>query len=273
MSVTGGNSVGIPLLLLHDAQGAEITIELKDGCTYQGLLEECQDNMNCTMKNVTRTDLDGNTTSLSMAYVRGNMILFFSIPEMLKHAPFFNRIKLWRKHRGKFQLGGGDAWMREKLTAGRQGGGAAPYGAGGRGGGGGGYMQGPPRQAFGGRGGGPPQGYNQPHMYGGGGRGGGGGGGSGHQGPSGGYGGPPPLQPGSSYGGGPPLAPGPAPAGHIGGPPHMHMHMHVGAGFARGALPGMGMVPMPRGPPPGPGGMMPRGFTGPPPGYGHGPQR
>jgi len=257
MSVTGGNGVGIPLLLLHDAQGADVTVELKDGCTYTGLLEECQDNMNCTLKNVTRTDVEGNTTSLAMAYVRGNMILYFSIPEMLKHAPFFNRIKVWRKHRGKFIMGGGDAWMREKLTAFR---GAPMYGGGtaGRGGGGGGgHMQGPPRQAFGGMGGGPPQGmHSQPHIYGGGGL---------HQGHSG-HTGPP--RGAGSYGGGPP--PG-QPTGYMGGQ-HQHsaphMQMQVGAVFGRGPLPGMGMVPMPRGPPPNTAGLAPRGFTGPPPGYG-----
>ena len=254
MSVTGGNSVGIPLLLLHDAQGADITVELKDGCTYTGLLEECQDNMNCTMKNVTRTDVEGNTMQLAMAYLRGNMILFFCVPEMLKHAPFFNRIKVWRKHGGHFVMGGGDAWMRDKFNAGRQQGGGGFGGGGGYGGGGGGGYGGggPARQSFGGHGFGGGQGPGP---------------GPGQGGSRGGYGGPPPQR--APYGGGgpPPGAPGPG----YSGVPSAHMQVQVpgpAPGYARGPLPGMGMVPMPRGPPPGPGGMMPRGFTGPPPGYG-----
>jgi small nuclear ribonucleoprotein D3 len=50
VSVSGKRGVGIPVILLHDAEGGIITIEVKNGDTYRGLLEEAQDNMNCTMK-------------------------------------------------------------------------------------------------------------------------------------------------------------------------------------------------------------------------------
>jgi small nuclear ribonucleoprotein D3 len=50
MSVTGGRGVGIPIILLHDAEGGIITIELKDGSMYCGTLEDAQDNMNCLLK-------------------------------------------------------------------------------------------------------------------------------------------------------------------------------------------------------------------------------
>lgn len=50
MSVSGKRGVGIPVILLHDAEGGLITIELKNGCVYRGLLEEASDNMNCTIK-------------------------------------------------------------------------------------------------------------------------------------------------------------------------------------------------------------------------------
>lgn len=50
MSVTGKRGVGIPLILLHDAEGGVVTVELKNGCIYRGLLDEAQDNMNCTLK-------------------------------------------------------------------------------------------------------------------------------------------------------------------------------------------------------------------------------
>ena len=50
MSVTGKRGVGIPIILLHDAEGGTITVELKNGCLYRGILEEAQDNMNCTIK-------------------------------------------------------------------------------------------------------------------------------------------------------------------------------------------------------------------------------
>ena len=50
MSVTGKRGAGIPVILLHDATGGTLTIELKNGCTYRGILEDAQDNMNCLLK-------------------------------------------------------------------------------------------------------------------------------------------------------------------------------------------------------------------------------
>ena len=50
MSVSGKRGVGIPVIVLHDAEGGIITVELKNGDTYRGVLEEAADNMNFTMK-------------------------------------------------------------------------------------------------------------------------------------------------------------------------------------------------------------------------------
>lgn len=50
MSVTGKRGVGIPIILLHDAEGGVVTVELKNGSIYRGILEDGQDNMNCTLK-------------------------------------------------------------------------------------------------------------------------------------------------------------------------------------------------------------------------------
>ncbi len=50
MSLTGKKSLGIPVILLHDSEGGIVTIEMKNGDTYRGLLDESQDNMNCTVK-------------------------------------------------------------------------------------------------------------------------------------------------------------------------------------------------------------------------------
>ncbi len=50
MSVSGKRGVGIPIILIHDAEGGIITIEMKDGSMYRGMLDDAQDNMNLTMK-------------------------------------------------------------------------------------------------------------------------------------------------------------------------------------------------------------------------------
>lgn len=50
VSVTGKRGAGIPVILLHDATGGIISVELKNGCVYKGTLEDVQDNMNCMVK-------------------------------------------------------------------------------------------------------------------------------------------------------------------------------------------------------------------------------
>jgi small nuclear ribonucleoprotein (snRNP)-like protein len=52
MSVVGNNRVGIPIVLLHDAEGAVVTVETKAGVLIRGLLFEAEDQMNIYIKKV-----------------------------------------------------------------------------------------------------------------------------------------------------------------------------------------------------------------------------
>jgi small nuclear ribonucleoprotein D3 len=107
MSVTGGNGIGIPVIVLHDAEGGFVTIELKNGFSYRGVLDEAQDNFNCMVKNCTKISPKGEETQLEMAFVRGAQIKFIVVPEMLSLAPYFERIKAWRKAKGNPIVGAG----------------------------------------------------------------------------------------------------------------------------------------------------------------------
>ena len=40
-----------------------MTVECKNGDTYRGFLDETEDNMNCILKDATRTDAKGNKDS------------------------------------------------------------------------------------------------------------------------------------------------------------------------------------------------------------------
>lgn len=117
--MSGKRGVGIPVILLHDAEGGIITVELKNGDVYRGFLEECQDNMNCTMRvrsyvlvidnysqDCRKTNANGLESYVQMAYIRGSHVVFIIVPDMLQKAPFFNRIKLWRKFKGHHIFGG-----------------------------------------------------------------------------------------------------------------------------------------------------------------------
>mmetsp|Transcript_1836 Transcript_1836/g.4415 ORF Transcript_1836/g.4415 Transcript_1836/m.4415 type:complete len:178 (+) Transcript_1836:73-606(+) len=163
MSVVGNNRVGIPIVLLHDAEGAVITVETKKGELIRGLLFEAEDMMNLYIQNAVVQDANGVKRKVKQVYLRGPEIVFIVLPDMLKHAPMFQRIKHWRKHGGAPPEGvgaavGQAAAILRKANERRRG------GFGGRFGGRGGFGRG--RGDYGGRGG-----------FGGSGSGGGGGGG------------------------------------------------------------------------------------------------
>lgn len=100
MSVVGNNRVGIPIVLLHDAEGAVVSVETKNGEIIRGLLFEAEDMMNLYIKNAIVWNAQGVRRKVDQLYLRGREILFIVIPQMLKHAPMFQRIKHWRKHGG-----------------------------------------------------------------------------------------------------------------------------------------------------------------------------
>ncbi|ODV86933.1 hypothetical protein CANARDRAFT_211436 [[Candida] arabinofermentans NRRL YB-2248] len=82
--------VSIPVKLLSEAQGHIINLELTSGVGYKGKLIESEDSMNVQLTDVTVTNRDGSVQHQQQVYIRGSQIKFFSVPEILKHAPMFN---------------------------------------------------------------------------------------------------------------------------------------------------------------------------------------
>lgn len=68
---TSQKGVGIPIKLMHEAEGHVITVELKSGEMYRGELFDAEDNWNCQLKDVTATGRDGRVTQLDHIFVRG----------------------------------------------------------------------------------------------------------------------------------------------------------------------------------------------------------
>jgi small nuclear ribonucleoprotein D3 len=91
MSVVGNNRVGIPIVVLHDAEGAVIEVETKKGELIRGLLFEAEDMMNLYIKNATIVDSFGSKRKTNQVYIRGPEIVLIVLPDMLKNAPMFNR--------------------------------------------------------------------------------------------------------------------------------------------------------------------------------------
>ena len=105
MSVTGRRGVGIPTIILHNAEGTVVTIETKSGETFRGILDESEDNMNCQVRMAIRTDQFGKESNVDMAYIRGSQINFIVMPDMLAHSPVFKRLDDWKKYRGNIPPG------------------------------------------------------------------------------------------------------------------------------------------------------------------------
>jgi small nuclear ribonucleoprotein D3 len=85
-------TVGIPVKLVHEAEGHIITVELVTGELYRGQMVEAEDTMNLSLCNVTCTGRDGRISKLDHIYIRGSKIRFMIMPDMLKNAPMFKRL-------------------------------------------------------------------------------------------------------------------------------------------------------------------------------------
>ncbi len=91
-------SIGVPIKLLHEAEGHTVTIELKTGEVYRGFLVESEDNMNCQLSTITYTARDGRMSELEHAFIRGSKIRFLILPDMLKNAPMFKKVTIYFFH-------------------------------------------------------------------------------------------------------------------------------------------------------------------------------
>lgn len=67
-------SVGVPIKVLHDAEGHVVTLETVSGEVFRGKLIEAEDNMNVHMNDILLTARDGRTSNLQQVYIRGSKI-------------------------------------------------------------------------------------------------------------------------------------------------------------------------------------------------------
>lgn len=87
-------TIGVPVKLLHEAEGHIVTVELVSGELYRGQLVETEDFMNIAMQNVTFTSRSGQISKLEHVYLRGSKVRFVVLPDMLKNAPMFKNLAL-----------------------------------------------------------------------------------------------------------------------------------------------------------------------------------
>ncbi|XP_042333750.1 small nuclear ribonucleoprotein Sm D3 [Sceloporus undulatus] len=109
-------SIGVPIKVLHEAEGHIVTCETNTGEVYRGKLIEAEDNMNCQMSNITVTYRDGRVAQLEQVYIRGSKIRFLILPDMLKNAPMLKSMK--NKNQGSGAGRGKAAILKAQGTGG-----------------------------------------------------------------------------------------------------------------------------------------------------------
>ncbi|KAJ1643104.1 hypothetical protein LPJ64_005098 [Coemansia asiatica] len=116
----------LPLSLLNAAVGFPILVELKNGETYNGHLEKCDNFMNITLREVIQTASDGDRFwRLIEAYIRGNTIKYLRVPDAVldkvKEDMTKNRNMNNRGGRGGRGRGGGGGTSGRGSSAGGRG--------------------------------------------------------------------------------------------------------------------------------------------------------
>ncbi len=113
-------SIGVPIKVLHEAEGHIVTLETTTGEVFRGKLIEAEDNMNCQIAECRVTYRDGRTNDLDLVFVRGSKIRFLILPDMLKNAPMFKKMgaakRLGEGARGKAAMMRGASKSQLLLT-------------------------------------------------------------------------------------------------------------------------------------------------------------
>ena len=86
------SNIGVPIKLLYEAEGMKVTVELKSGEIYRGLLLNAEDTMIMTLTDVVRTARNGQVSKLPTVYLRGSGVRFIALPDLLRNAPAFKKV-------------------------------------------------------------------------------------------------------------------------------------------------------------------------------------
>ena len=73
-------------------EGLILTVDTKSGITYRGYCVETEDNMNIKLTSVVATEADGSQRSIDHVFIRGSQVNFICFPDILAHAPMFDRV-------------------------------------------------------------------------------------------------------------------------------------------------------------------------------------
>ncbi|KAI5066815.1 hypothetical protein GOP47_0017343 [Adiantum capillus-veneris] len=82
------------LCVIKALQGLHILVELQNDIYIRGLLDDCDDAMNVTVKDASLEDVEGRVKKLPLVFVRGSNIRFVHIPESLNVSDAVEEMRL-----------------------------------------------------------------------------------------------------------------------------------------------------------------------------------
>lgn len=85
----------------------KITVEMKNGEIFRGLLLNGEDTMNMTISDVIRTARNGQISKIPTVYLRGSAVRFISLPDILRNAPVFKKVAQLKKKAESYDQGSG----------------------------------------------------------------------------------------------------------------------------------------------------------------------
>mmetsp|Transcript_27811 Transcript_27811/g.39119 ORF Transcript_27811/g.39119 Transcript_27811/m.39119 type:complete len:115 (-) Transcript_27811:88-432(-) len=97
------SNLGVPIKLLFEAEGMKVTVEMKNGEIYRGLLIGAEETMNMNLSDVIRTARNGKISKIPNVYLRGSGIRFIALPDLLKNAPVFQKVTAMKRKQEELQ--------------------------------------------------------------------------------------------------------------------------------------------------------------------------
>jgi len=92
LTMSADAKVSVPIKVLLEAVGHVVTVEVKNGESYRGQLEDAEETMNLHLAVVTHTARDGSKKKLEHVFVRGSQVKFMVLPSILKEATVFRKV-------------------------------------------------------------------------------------------------------------------------------------------------------------------------------------
>ena len=102
MALTGGHSVGIPIVLLHECEALVITVELTNGEVCRGRLTRAEDCFNLHMNDCVMSTPDAAADrTIAKLFIRGDRVKMIICPPVLENIPIFTRLNTFIKTKGR----------------------------------------------------------------------------------------------------------------------------------------------------------------------------